>query len=445
MDATSQALVTVVMLVLVTVLGAVIARYAFTYLEGDPGRPRAMRWFAFTLAAVALLIVTGDLFVLALAWTAVSVGIHQLLTFYPDRTAALVAAHKKFLVSRLADAFLWAAIVLVASEVGSTDLATLGAFVRSHPVLPVGLHLAAGAFVIAVAMRSAQLPFHGWLTQVMEAPTPVSALLHAGVVNIGGFVMIRLSTLMAAVPWAQALLLGIGLTTAVIAALVMTTRVSIKVALAWSTIAQMGFMLVQCGLGAWHLALLHLVAHSLYKAHAFLTAGSAVEAWKRRAAGSPSRLTAKDVALALTTSAVIVFGLWFAAGSEVEAPIAVLVGLALVAFLQRGVSPRLVGSSVALAALVFVLHLGAARVVGPVASNVAGWWVVALALSALLGVQCALQLAPGSAFARTLHPWLFSGLFLDETFTRLTFRWWPPRFARTEEDRSFSLTTSAEA
>jgi NAD(P)H-quinone oxidoreductase subunit 5 len=445
MDATSQNLVTAVMLVLVTALGAVIARYASTYLEGDPGRPRALRWLGFTLVAVGTLIVTGDLLVLALAWTAVSVGIHQLLTFYPDRTAALVAAHKKFLVSRLADGFLWAAILLVVSEVGSTSLGELEAFVRSEPSPSLGLQLAAGAFVIAIALRSAQLPFHGWLTQVMEAPTPVSALLHAGVVNIGGFVMIRLSVLMSAVPWAQGLLLGIGLTTAVLAALVMTTRVSVKVALAWSTIAQMGFMLVQCGLGAWHLALLHLVAHSLYKAHAFLTAGSAVEAWKRRADAPRSALTARSLALALLTSALIVVSLVLATGSQGEGPLAVLVGLALVAFLQRGVSVRLIASSVMIAALVFALHLGAARVIGPLTTNAAGWWVVALVLSALFAAKAALQLAPGSAFARTLHPWLFCGLFLDETFTRLTFRWWPPRFARTDEDRALPLTTSAEA
>jgi NAD(P)H-quinone oxidoreductase subunit 5 len=116
--------------------------------------------------------------------------------------------------------------------------------------------------VASAALKCAQLPFHGWLIQVMEAPTPVSALLHAGVVNIGGFLMIRLAPLMTQSEIAQTLLVICGCTTAVIAALVMTTRVSIKVALAWSTCAQMGFMLLECGLGAYPLALLHIVAHS---------------------------------------------------------------------------------------------------------------------------------------------------------------------------------------
>src|SRR5690349_9310557 len=118
------------------------------------------------------------------------------------------------------------------------------------------------------------------MLQVMEAPTPVSALLHAGVVNIGGFVMIRLAPLMLHATIAQNILIGVGLFSTIIASLVMTTRAAIKSSLAWSTIGQMGFMLVQCGLGAWHLALMHVLAHSLYKAHTFLSSGSIVRQWR---------------------------------------------------------------------------------------------------------------------------------------------------------------------
>ncbi|MHB1668068.1 proton-conducting transporter transmembrane domain-containing protein, partial [Thiomonas sp.] len=131
--------------------------------------------------------------------------------------------------------------------------------------------------VLGVALKTAQIPAHGWLIQVMEAPTPVSALLHAGVVNLGGFVLIRLGFLLDAVPMAQWLLVGLGSATALLAGLSMLTRVSIKVRLAWSTCAQMGFMLVECGLGLYTLALAHIVGHSLYKAYAFLRAGSMVQ------------------------------------------------------------------------------------------------------------------------------------------------------------------------
>ena len=98
-------------------------------------------------------------------------------------------------------------------------------------------------------LKRAQLPFHGWLYPGDGAPTPVSAPLHAGIVNLGGFVLLRFAPLVSEVPAAQTPLVVVGAATAVLAALVMTTRISIKVMLAWSTCAQMGFMLMQCGLG----------------------------------------------------------------------------------------------------------------------------------------------------------------------------------------------------
>jgi len=275
--------VTSVMLLLVAALGVVIVRYSRTYLQGDPAVLRYQRFLLLTLSAVTALVIANNLLVIALGWTATSLALHQLLTFYPDRTAALVAAHKKFLVSRLADVCLLLSLALVHHDVGSLNLDQIFAWTGSHPDLPGSMHAAAILVVLTAALKSAQLPFHGWLTQVMEAPTPVSALLHAGVVNIGGFVLIRLAPWMSRAQPALLLLVVIGLVSAVIAALVMTTRVSVKVALAWSTCAQMGFMLVQCGLGLWHLALLHLVAHSLYKAHAFLSTGTAVEGFRLQA------------------------------------------------------------------------------------------------------------------------------------------------------------------
>lgn len=271
--------VTSAMLLLVSGLSVVIVRYSDTYLRGDDGRLRYVRALLLTLAAVATLVLTENLFVLALAWTGSSLALHLLLTHFPDRLQARVAAHKKFLLSRTADVAVLLATGLVYLSVGSVQLGAIEAFVASEP-LPSMLQAAALLVAAAVTLKTAQLPFHGWLTQVMEAPTPVSALLHAGVVNIGGFVLIRLASLMTAAPVASSLLVVVGTVTAVTASLIMTTRVSVKVNLAWSTAAQMGLMLVQCGLGLWHLALLHLLAHSVYKAHAFLSAGSTVDVWR---------------------------------------------------------------------------------------------------------------------------------------------------------------------
>jgi len=455
---------TCVMLLLVAGLGAAVVRFSRTYLAGEPGLARYLRWLLSTLSAVAMLVLADDLLVMVLSWTATSLALHQLLTFYADRPAALVAAHKKFLVSRLADAFLAASLALVYANVDSFRLDRITAWVEARPGLPFSMHLAAVLLVIAVALRSAQLPFHGWLTQVMEAPTPVSALLHAGIVNIGGFVLIRLAPWIAQADAARLLLLAIGLSSTIVAALVMTTRVSVKVALAWSTCAQMGFMLVQCALGLWPLALLHLVAHSLYKAHAFLSAGSAVDEWRRQASTAPpspaSPWSLGLAALFAVASGILgvtllrpYLGLSPSYGPS-DVVLALLVGLSVSPLLA---SPATIGSRAALpivlrVAGVLLLYLGwhglAAQLLPPRgdAAGAVGWSLAALGFAALFVAKTAVQLRPDGKFARALHPWLFSGLYLDELFTRLTFRVWPPRLppGRLAERRAFNTPATLE-
>jgi NAD(P)H-quinone oxidoreductase subunit 5 len=436
---------TCVMLLLVAALGTVIVGFSRTYLHGELGVVSYLRWLLLTLSAVTALVVVDNLLLIAVFWTATSLALHQLLTFYSDRTAALVAAHKKFLVSRLADGCLLGCLALVHTSVGSFNLDDIAAWVAARPDLPLLMEAAAVLLVTAVALRSAQLPFHGWLTQVMEAPTPVSALLHAGVVNIGGFVLIRLAPWIAHAQPARLLLVVIGLVSTTVAALVMTTRVSVKVALAWSTCAQMGFMLVQCGLGLWSLALLHLVAHSLYKAHAFLSAGSVVDDWRMQAllpARARTSLVHLGLAVLMTVGAALFavtvlrphVGLSLSHGHS-ELVLALLVGLSTVPLLATGTTtgaravvataPRLLG--------VVLLYLGwhalAQRLLpaGLETANPIGWAMAAVGFAGLFAVKATLQLNADSRFARALHPWLFSGLYLDELFTKLTFRVWPPR------------------
>jgi len=423
---------TCVMLLLVSTIGWVIVRYSRTHLHGDPGLSRYLRWLLLTLGAVTALVVTNNLLVLALAWAATSLALHQLLTFYSDRTAALVAAHKKFLVSRCADVCLLACLGLTHATVGSLELDQIAAWAGSHPDLTPSMQVAAVLVVIAVALKSAQLPFHGWLTQVMEAPTPVSALLHAGVVNIGGFVLIRLAPWMAHAEPARLLLVVIGL-----------------VALAWSTCAQMGFMLVQCGLGLWHLALLHLVAHSLYKAHAFLSTGTAVDGWRLRAlAKRPSlpsgRRLGVGVLVAAGTSALcvaVIQQLAWAPPGDLSVPVlAILVSLSMIPLLARTTAGIVSTAAIAVRAGGVVLlyvgwHAGAAQLMPShvESSNALGWLLVGSGLVGLFAVKATLQVRPDGQFARALYPWLFAGLYLDERFTRLTFRVWPPRLNQRPE------------
>src|SRR4051812_47004604 len=279
-DVVQLDLVSSCMFVLVSTLAVVVVRYSRSYLGGQRELDRFARALLLTVASVAVLVTSNHLAVLVLAWFATDIGLHQLLTFFRMRRQAIIVAHKKFLLSRVADACFVSSIVLIGGELGSLRIDFVNAAARASGGLSPTMHLATILLVLGVLLKSAQIPFHGWMQAVMEAPTPVSALLHAGVVNIGGFVMIRLAPLMAHAYIAQNMLLGVGLFTTIVAALVMTTRVAIKGVLAWSTIGQMGFMLVQCGLGAWHLALMHLLAHSLYKAHTFLSSGSIVQQWR---------------------------------------------------------------------------------------------------------------------------------------------------------------------
>ena len=433
-----------VMLLLVAFIGWVITRYSQPYLAGARGQPRYVRGLMLTLAAVTLLVTTNNLAVLALAWIATSLALHGLLTFFDARPQALIAAHKKFLASRVADLCLLGAVALIGLELGTLDVDRAIVAARALPEVPAGLHAAALLLAGSALLKCAQLPVHGWLIQVMEAPTPVSALLHAGVVNLGGFLLIRVGTLVTDVPAAQGLLVVVGSVTAVVAALVMTTRISVKVSLAWSTCAQMGFMLMQCGLGLHALALLHLVAHSLYKAYAFLGAGGTVQQSRLRQmtppappAGAAAWGLGALVGAALVAVAARVWGhaatddpaLWAVGGILALALVPLLAGSTW----HTGIRGALAGLGVAfaLALAYFGLHAlfegwliaspaGAAPHPGLVA------WVLAC-FGLLFVVQGAVRAWPQGALARRLYPALFAGLYLDELFTRLTFRAWPAR------------------
>ncbi|MBU6302410.1 MAG: NADH-quinone oxidoreductase subunit L [Verrucomicrobia bacterium] len=301
---------TAVMLPLVCFLAAVVTRYSGPYLAGDPGQNRFTKWLGLTFCSVLTLILAGNLLLFALAWAATSLSLHRLLTFYRDRPAARLAANKKFLSSRLGDLCLAASLVPAWQSFGTWDFREMFAASAGSGVSPTML---AFLLVFAALLKSAQFPFHTWLPDTMETPTPVSALMHAGIINAGGFLVLRLSPLLVQVPVVMDVLAITGAFTALFASLVMLPQTSVKRSLAYSTIAQMGFMMLECGLGAFALAALHIVAHSLYKAHAFLSSGSVVAAqktaWKptERRGGFPIILPAILAAASLTWAAAA----WF--------------------------------------------------------------------------------------------------------------------------------------
>lgn len=279
-----------VMLSLVASIGWVICRFSVRYLDGEPGQARYFCWTAFTLGCVSLTIVAGNLPLLLAGLLLTSIGLHQLLVHYQDRPAAAQAAATKFVFSRLGDACLLIACIVLFRAFGTLELPNLFSAVTQAGT--DGIHgsrltIVGWLLVMSAIFKSAQFPFHTWLPDTMEAPTPVSALMHAGVVNAGGYLLIRLSPLITQAPVAMLFCASVAAVTAIFAAMIMLSQTSVKRGLAWSTIAQMGFMMLQCGLGAFSAALLHIVAHSLYKAHAFLSSGSVLSERAAMAVAQP--------------------------------------------------------------------------------------------------------------------------------------------------------------
>jgi NAD(P)H-quinone oxidoreductase subunit 5 len=276
-----------IMLVMISLLGFIILRYSYNYLDGDSYQGTFLGRLTATIASVQLLVISGNLGVLLVAWILTSVSLHRLLIFYRERKGAQLAARKKFIVARLGDACLLIAVVSLYTQFGTGNLEVIFSEIKQH-ASAYKLEFPALFIALAAILKSAQFPTHGWLIEVMETPTPVSALLHAGLLNAGPFLLIRMAYLINASDYVAFLLIGVGGITALLAALINLTQTSVKTALAYSSVAHMGFSLLVCGLGIYPAAMLHLLAHSFYKAHAFLSSGSVIELLQSRKITSPN-------------------------------------------------------------------------------------------------------------------------------------------------------------
>ena len=299
--------VSATMTLLVAFVGWIVERYSRTYLDGEAREGAFHGWILAAVAAVLVLVQAGSMPVLIAAFLAVGLTMRQLLLFYPERPEARRAAAKFTLVWGAGDVALILATVLLVSAFGTTNIAALNALGADGLTGP-GAQVAVALLVLTAALKTASFPLHGWLTEVMEAPTPVSALLHAGIINSGGVLLIAMSGLVEASTAAMAALVMLGGLTALFGSVVMLTQSAVKTALAWSTVAQMGFMLLQCGLGLWPLALLHIVAHSLYKAHSFLGSGGAVQAVLRVRRPGPIAVPSFGSVMRSFALALVVYG-----------------------------------------------------------------------------------------------------------------------------------------
>lgn len=419
---------------LIAFIGLIVVAYSRNYLDGDRRQGRFVRDLCLTLGFVQGLALSDNLAQLVLCWIGVGVCVNRLLLFRAERQAAVLAARKRFLVSRLAEACLVAACVCLWRATGGADIGAILASAHGARVADWG----AAPLLLAMAaiLSSAQVPVHGWILEVMETPTPVSALLHAGVVNAGGFLLLRFGAVMVNSPGAMGLLTLIGALTAIFGSLAMLPQTSVKVRLAYSTIAQMGFMVLECGLGAFGAALLHIVAHALYKAHAFLTAGTIARA--------KPQFVVPRAAPFLTTLALpatVALGAWAATALGVgptQQPGAFLLGGVLFLGLARiwlsrdaARAPAVIVAGSLLVVVAFaaghVLFAGIvdARAVQPTGPTTA---VAGLVLGLMTALVCVQLHLPGPAHSRlwaSAYTLASNGFYLNTMANRWVLRLWP--------------------
>lgn len=260
---------------LVAGAGVLVGLYAVGYLADEPGRTRFYAALSFFIGAMLTLVLSNSLLLLFAAWEAVGLASYLLIGFWYERDDARRAALNAFLMTRLGDLGLLLGWVWVLVRLGTTDIDSfLGAVAQG--TFPVGeLTPVALLFLLGAIGKSAQLPLTAWLPDAMAGPTPVSALIHsATMVAAGVYLLVRLFPLFEAAPGALAVIFWVGALTALFAALVATAQTDLKRVLAWSTVSQLGEMVLVLGLGGAYAATFHLVTHAAFKATLFLAAGA---------------------------------------------------------------------------------------------------------------------------------------------------------------------------
>lgn len=431
---------------MIALLAFVILRFSKNYLDGDERHGAFVGRLAATIAAVQVLVLSGNLLILFLAWVFTSLTLHRLLVFYPERPRAVSAARKKFLTARLGDTCLLGSLLLLYRQFGHGNLEVIFEQLRDPAfTASAGLEIAAVLLALTALLKSAQFPTHGWLIEVMETPTPVSALLHAGLLNAGPFLIARMAFVMGHAQYAPLLLIFFGGLTAFFASAAFLTQPAVKTAWGYSSAAHMGFMLLVCGMGVYPAAMLHLVAHSFYKAHAFLSSGSvpdiirASRVAKARRLGHPLRIAASlGLALLVYLSFALLWGIHPVAEGALLAT-----GAIVVLGLSQIIAPALDSdgyAATALRALLLTMIVAAAfftlesttelllrSQLPPLAPLGLASLVLVAALLLLFAFTVGLQIAapayPASPFWQKLAVHFRNGWYANVWFDRLVGTW----------------------
>lgn len=285
---------TVLLLLLVSGVSLVVHVYSARYMIGDP---RYRRFFAVTTLftfAMLMLVMSNNLLMTYMLWEIMGICSYLLISHWAERQAAGRAATKAFLTNAVADVGFGFGVVLTFATYATLDIQEILAAAQSMSGQTfnllgwLGLEFPVEANTLITLLlfvgcvgKSAQVPLHVWLPFAMEAPTPVSALIHAAtMVNAGPFLLVRLSPLLVLAPSTMTVIAVVGGTTALFGALVSLAQADIKKLLAYSTISQIGFMIFLCGVGAFVAAIFHLLAHGFLKGFLFLSTGGALHAVK---------------------------------------------------------------------------------------------------------------------------------------------------------------------
>lgn len=279
---------TAVMMMLITSVSVVIHVYSVRYLEGDPGYARFFGLLSFMTFVILSLVSSPNLFMLFMFWQLLSLALYLILNFNYSHPDACRNAFKTFFVHRVGDVSFLYGLFLAYKYFGTLEFAELFKAAAENPLmvslLPGNLFdvsaisLIGFLIFIGAMAKSSQFPLHVWLPDTMDSPTPVSALMHAGIINAGGFLLNRLAPFYALSSTTLHIVFLIGVLTVLLGASMMLVQNDIKKTLGFSTMGQMGYMIMECGLGAFALAIFHLIAHGLFKATLFLGAGTGIHA-----------------------------------------------------------------------------------------------------------------------------------------------------------------------
>ncbi len=270
----------VMMMLVITGVGALILLYSTEYMSHDRDYRRFFAQMNFFIFAMLLLVLAANFIFLIVGWALVGLASYLLIGYYYERPTAVAAAKKAFVINVLGDIGLVIAAFILVRELGTLDYA--GVFAAAPDGLGDGTlvaELVALMLFVGAAAKSAQVPLHTWLPDAMEGPTPVSALIHAAtMVTAGVYLIVRTNVLFELAPTMSDVVAVMGAVTLFVGATIATVQVDIKRVLAWSTVSQIGYMIMAAGLGLYSAAMFHFMTHALFKALLFLTAGIVIHA-----------------------------------------------------------------------------------------------------------------------------------------------------------------------